>query len=555
MSNNIFGDDDDDFQLSDGNDVGQPAIQSRPVKATPPAEQRNPAVRRPLPTVDTAVPNTRRSLRNLPEPNQTIPNRNALPTHPNAQNQGGLPTAPNTTRGLPTQPSVKQPVVQQQQEPTYTHPEPVYVTPQPVVQQQEPVYTPPAPVYVEPEPLIHLAAEPYDDVDTDEPVYQTSTPEPLSYRKPEPTPRAVQRPVKREEPELEYAEEEEEETRPVRKKGRSEKTSPVKPAKKPATRTKKATADTEEKPPSRFRGARKSVLIIRIIAGVIIAVFIAAGVKTIFFPVQFPNSNVVTSVVKKNLGITAFPVAAGNQFVLSFTKDYLTIDPATRSQRTDLLKKYTTDSVASKLSSNNNTDKAVQKVIGDPIITSVKSVSDTEAVYTVAVQITADNWLYLAIPVYYDNTINGYTVSGTPAFVVTPPKAGKPVIDAPFTNDSTVATTAQANIQSFFIAWASSNAQDLSLLLTDDATIDAKAGLHGSLKFVKVSDFSVEKKVDGDPTINQRKAQATIVWANPNNPDITYEQTYNLVIFKQPNEKWYVSSVEGGAPDTKASSS
>lgn len=522
MSNNIFGDDDDDFQLLDGNDVGKPTIQSRPV-ATPQPVQEQPKlpVRRP---VDNVVPVTRRTMRNLPEAAQVAPPavRNTLPSRPNTQNTN----LPAVSRGLPTQPSVHQQPVQQVEE-------------KPVVQQ--PVYQAPEPTYVTPEP-----EERYPEP-TPEPVYRT--PEPVSYR--EPTPRAVPRPAKQVdlEPEIEFDEPEETKGNSGKQRGRKAKAVTQKPKKG------KAAQDTSEKAPSRFRGARKSVLVIRIIAGVVIAVFVATGAKTIFFPVAFPNSTVVTNVVKKNLGITAFPVEAGNQFVLSFTKDYLTIDPTTRSARTDVLKKYTSDSLASKLSSNNNTDKATQTVIGDPIITSVKSISDAEAVYTVAAQVTANNWLYLAIPVYFDKTVNGYTISGTPAFVVTPAKAGKPDIPSPFTNDSKIANVAQANVQSFFIAWSTSNTQDLSLLLTEDATIDAKAGLHGSLKFVKVNDFSVEKKTDIDPTANERKAQASIIWANPNNPDITYEQTYNLVIFKQPNDKWYISSIEGGAPETKASSS
>lgn len=518
MSGSIF-DNDDDFVLADGSDIGSAKSPAAPRPETP--------VR--------PVQNEVQSRRNLRSPG----------TRPS------LPPAPDMNRRLPT----SRPVAPTHQTPEPRQAEPEYRAPAPAPQQ----YTPPVP-QPQPEqyfpPVQQPARQELEPRLVEQPRYvePSNAVAPVNFpvreniRDIDPAPRN-QSPYQ----ELEqrstptYAEPE---------RNRSSLYDEEELAPKKGSRASKRTANNSkgkkaprEKKPSNFAGNRKWILVVRIIAATLALILLAAGAKSIFFPPTFPGQATVLGAVKKNLGITAFPTAAGEGFVSSFSREYLTITPKESSKKTEALKQYTIDVLATSIVSSSD-DTLAQNVTQGPIISGVESVDDNNAIYTVAAQLNGTRWVYFNVPVYFDKTANGFLVSGTPAFIAPPVKAADPKKPNDYENDTKLANDVTSNIQGFFQAWATSNKEGLGRYMTNDAPETAKIGLSNTFTFVSVSDIRVESKGSEDPKPNNRKAQATVVWADPTNPKITYRQTYNLELFKQPDERWYIANIEGGAAKT-----
>lgn len=539
VSGSIF-DEEDDFVLADGGDTGvtksnnsaRPELQPRPVTNRAPNETQ---------------PQTRRDLRAVNTTTRpTLPVLNMETRPPRT-----LPPAPETRRP---------PVAPQQQTPIAPRPTPVAPQPQPPVQREPEQYQPqpewntPA-VQNNPAPYQHAERQPEPQRYV-EPTYLHDTPTavaPVNFPVREPSRELAPmqnhvQPYQQTErppaPEVQghnqqsslYAEE----TPAPKKKGFG--------GGKPPAKGRAAKAPREKKP-SNFAGRRKTILVVRIIAGIIALVLLGAGVKSIFFPPQFPGQAMVLGAVRSNLGVTAFPAAAGEGFVSSFSREYLTITPKGNSDKIDALKEYTNDTLATSLIVAGD-DNAAQTVTQGPIISGVKSVDDTQAIYTVAAEVNGKRWVYFNIPVYYDKTKNGFLISGSPAFIAPPVKAVDPALKSEYTNDTKLANEVTSNIQGFFQAWATSNAEGLGRYMTNDAPETAKIGLNSAYTFVAVSDIRVEAKGPEDAKPNNRKAEATVSWADPANPKITYRQTYKLELFKQPDERWYIANIEGGAAKT-----
>ena len=523
MSGSIF-DNDDDFVLADGSDTGS--------AKSPSAARPEPIAPRP-----TEEPQTRRGLRAPTSSRPTLPSLPAetrsRPTLPPVPNTSSRPASTNPAPAYtpPAAPVFQEPV-RQQPEPTYRTPEPEQRYTPPVQQtHQEVERFPVEPQRSEPSravaPINFPVREEIRDID---PAPRSQNPyQELEQRSPAPY----------NEPERNRSSLYEEEPVPARgSRSGKRNTGKTKPAKQPRA-----------KKPSNFSGNRKWILIIRIIAATVAAILLISGAKAIFFPPTFPGQAVVLGAVKKNLGITGFPTAAGEGFVSSFSREYLTITPKESSKKTEALKQYTIDVLATSIVSSTD-DNLAQTVTQGPIISGVESVDDNNAIYTVAAQLNGTRWVYFNVPVYYDKNANGFLVSGTPAFIAPPVKAADPKKPNDYENDTKLANDVTSNIQGFFQAWATSNKEGLGRYMTTDAPETAKIGLNNTFTFVSVSDIRVESKGSTDPKPNSRKAQATVIWADPANPKITYRQTYNLELYKQPDERWYIANIEGGAAKT-----
>lgn len=327
---------------------------------------------------------------------------------------------------------------------------------------------------------------------------------------------------------------------------RSSPSSDNKPAKAGrAPREKKAKAD-KVKGPNRFSGGRSGVVVVRVFAVMIVAVLMLAGGKSIFFPTQIPDPTTITNVVKKRLGVTNFPAENGQAFVTSFTRLYLTVDPANISS-TDIYAPYMNSTLASSMTTSNGA-AGKQTITEGPIISGVKSVDDENAVYTVGVKLSSGtNWVYVDVPVYYDKDKVGFAVSGMPAFAPAPTKITAPQAGAPFERDAKLADSVKASVmEQFFPAWAASNTAGINLVVLADANSEAKIGLANAVKFVSIQDFTVEIKQTGDVDETTRKAQATVIWASPTDAKITYTQQYNMVLFRQPDNRWYIKELTSG---------
>jgi hypothetical protein len=320
-----------------------------------------------------------------------------------------------------------------------------------------------------------------------------------------------------------------------------------KPAK--ATRVPRGKQSKAEKAkgPSNFSGARSGVVVVRVFAIAVVTMLMLAGGKSVFFPTQIPDPTTITNVVKKRLGVTNFPTESGQAFVTSFAKLYLTVDPANLNS-TDVYGPYMSSTLASSMTASNGV-AAKQTITEGPIISGVKSVDDSNAIYTVGAKLSSGaNWIYVDVPVYYDKDNVGFAISGMPAFAPAPTKITAPQAGAPFERDSKLGDDVKASVmEQFFPAWAASNTAGINLVVLKDANSEAKIGLANSVKFVSIQDFTVEMKQSGDPAENTRKAQATVVWASPTDAKITYTQQYSLVLYRQPDNRWYIKQLTSGA--------
>lgn len=312
-----------------------------------------------------------------------------------------------------------------------------------------------------------------------------------------------------------------------------------------ASRAKKQKVE-KTKGPNPFSGGRSGVVVVRVFAVMVVTVLMLAGGKSIFFPTQIPDPTTITNVVKKRLGVTNFPAEGGQAFVTSFARLYLTVDP-TNISSTDIYAPYMTSTLASNMTASNGAS-GKQTITEGPIISGIKSVDDTNAIYTVGAKLSSGaNWVYVDVPVYYDKDKVGFAVSGMPAFAPAPTKITAPPAGAPFERDSKLGDSVKSSVmEQFFPAWAASNTNGINLVVLGDANSEAKIGLANAVKFVSIQDFIVEIKQPGDAEETTRKAQATVVWASPTDPKITYTQQYNMVLFRQPDNRWYIKELTSG---------
>jgi hypothetical protein len=333
-------------------------------------------------------------------------------------------------------------------------------------------------------------------------------------------------------------------------------------APKKATRNARATKNSKSKGsprkntkekdsgPGKFAGGRKSVLVVRVIAASVVLGLMGVGVNSMVNPPNIPTPSKVTQAVRTDLNITKFPTAAGNAFVTAFTKEYLTFEPNKRSEKSDALKVFTTDTLASSLVGASGPE-VVQAVLEDPVVSGVKSLDNNNAVYTVGAKVNT-GWVYLDVPVYYDEKINSFSISGTPSFVSPPVKPEKlPNVEAPYSNDSKLVSTIEGDLSSFFKVWSESNSGEIDRYINKElADVETKSGLQKTVTFVELAQLQVEKKTEDMPNQDTRRAQAKVRWASPAAPKITYEQNYDLVLKLGDQNRWYVADITGGVRAT-----
>lgn len=321
------------------------------------------------------------------------------------------------------------------------------------------------------------------------------------------------------------------------------------------TRAKKGAAVDEVEPQenfSRYTGERKRVKYSMIAAVTIIALLSAGGVKQFFFPEQIPSPDVVTSTVSEQLGFTQFPEELGMGWVALFTEEYLTIDPEAKISRDDRLAPFITDGTAASFNAGGGADTKVS-VTGGPFVSGVESIDDERAIYTVSAVVTGGKWVYLKVPVFYDSDRNAFTVYQSPSFVPRPQVADAPILDPEWLADATLSTEMQKHLTPFFESWGASDGQNLERFLLTDASVSARTGLQGAVKFQSLGSVSVEAYTSADGStddeaaenpMRERKAIAQVTWADPKQDGVTYTQNYDLVIYQQPDDRWYVKDID-----------
>jgi len=464
-----------------------------------------PLVSRPVITPQTQQPQGMPAQQRPVAPSQPL---TARPTTAPQQ----LPQAPVQPQPVQQHPIYREPVQQQYIEPKYIEPEPVYVEPEynpPTYQQPQQTFTP---QQAQPQPSYA-------------PAYATPAPQQNFTSQ-----QAVEQPSK--------------------KKGFA------------------------------FGGKRKVVLYIRAAIAIVLIIVSIAGVKSIFFPDKFPTQAQVINVVKDDLGVTAFPTDKANGFVIGFIKTYFTYDPENRQAREDALDKYidpdllnstkfqfqaaTDGEVIPPTEDTTQVDTPVdqtvqevpgskQEVVGEPVIVNINSVDDTNAVFTVEVDLTNGSTFYVEVPIYYNVDTNGMAISAPLAYV--PPVSFTDVPNdnhkVTWNDDPEVVKAFKSDLENYLTAWAKSDSTVISRYITTDATLAAKSGLNGVLVFNRVEELRVQAVDDETKDPSVRQAYVTVSWKDANNVNATYTQSYLLVIEQQPDDRWYVKDITGTVISTK----
>lgn len=302
-----------------------------------------------------------------------------------------------------------------------------------------------------------------------------------------------------------------------------------------------------EKPPSAFFGDRKRVLITNISAGVLCLSILGVGANAIFNPPYIPTPDDMAGLINQELNITTFNKESAKPIVSSFAREYFTHSP--EEDKAKKLSAYTTESMASDISASFTLATGTkQSISGEPQILEIKAVDDNNAVYTIGAKL-GSRWVYIDVPVFYNDTSKSYAISGVPTFVPPPTIAEiggeveKPESDTEIDTDVTAET--EENVRSFLKAWASSDSEALSRYITNDATRETRIGLQNTAYFSSMETYEVHFLPEGSPDEeNLRNATVTVIWGNTaKSPTIKYNQNFSLKLYKQPDNRWYIADI------------
>lgn len=502
--------------------------------------------------------NNKRQLPGLP------PVPGALPKPPTGNNSGApkLPTSlPNSgglNKGFPTRPSLPTPESEVAPEPprSGTFKRPSGLTVQAPVEQTQP-----------------------------EPPRQNPRPAPVA------TPSASE--------DFGFEDEEDEVPEPRKKKtsARKIKTKPPKNAGRKVT--------TKEQKGSAWGGKRKNVVIARVVVFGIVGLLAIGGIAS-----MIPKSSNLTasdttnilSQVRQNLNVTDFPKARGEGIAVSFTKLYLNIDPAQKSQRFEELKRYVSEDILAEIDphvateqelaaagsedaasyedTGTGTDEGIEEeepveVITDPgtpapTSTGVQLVTDgpylvksemfkggSAAIFTTMTEINNTRWVFLEVPMYWDSTTDAISISGSPTFsspidVATVPDREN---TSSWNNDREIEGIMKDSIAKYMKAWSESDTASITryLHLKDGkilSTTAAQTGLGDTVKFVKLNSFSVEgkKKPEEGASAQQvqdfreRDADISVTFLEPSS-GIAYTQNFRLIL-RYDNSNWFVYDIK-----------
>lgn len=316
---------------------------------------------------------------------------------------------------------------------------------------------------------------------------------------------------------------------------------------KPSKKKGMARKNKEDKPPSQFFGDRKRVLVTNITAGILLLSILGVGANAIFNSPYIPSPDDMSALVNEELNITKFDKEAAKPIVSSFTKEYFTHSP--EEDKAKKLSAYTTDTIAGEISGSLVLANGVkQSLSGEPQILKIEAMDDNNAIYTVGSKI-GSNWLYIEVPVFYNDATKSYAVSGIPSFIPPPTIAeiGAEIETPESDLESDVEVTEQTeeNVRSFLKAWASSDAEALSRYITNDATRETRLGLQNTAYFSSLENYEVYYTPEGTTDEeNIRTATMTVTWGNSaKNPTVKYNQNFELKLYKQPDNRWYIADI------------
>lgn len=341
----------------------------------------------------------------------------------------------------------------------------------------------------------------------------------------------------------------------------------------------KKASEKPTKQPKAYSGKRRNVLITRIVLASILGILVFNGVINLV-----PKTSVITSSdrdsiisqVRQNLNISTFPRTTGEGFALAFTTTYLNYNPTAASQRTATLETFANKEILDTISLRQATEEEIAKYglkVGEPgslsqtitqgpyVVDSLMFKGGTAALVTTMSQINNGGWVYMQIPLYFDEKTQKMSISGSPTFsppvqVATVPEAERGREDIGDTDQEVVSKIA-GDISSYLEAWVKSDSVSIERYLIKDsgkvtATLDAQEGLKNVVTYVGNSDLKVETKqrpetddAESLADFRTRIAEVNLTTLDPSS-GIVYTQKYRLLL-KYVNEDWFVQDIKNVA--------
>lgn len=341
-----------------------------------------------------------------------------------------------------------------------------------------------------------------------------------------------------------------------------------------AVLSKEEAKSTIRKKQAFYKNDRQKVKRIRILAGIVGGVLLAAGLFSFFPKATFSNdmNSIFTSVSWGNKFNSIMD--ASESFALKFSSDYLNRTETSEQYRSDKLETYMSGDSVTEVDFDLSTipdpkdsyDKGAviyQKIISGPYVDNFMNVEATQIAdmkvmdgngYLVTVIVSAyvqdyvnvedlpagvampslsPHWVYLSIPVVHNFDTKETSLYGYPTFVNPPLTKSYGDYAVPFdapdwkTNDDVLSDDAvlEARIEGFMAAWAKQDpstavSPELQGFLTQDHNVRVERGLNGAYQGNKdetiVADFAVEPmpKDTVATSTDVRKALVTVKWVN-----------------------------------------
>jgi hypothetical protein len=246
------------------------------------------------------------------------------------------------------------------------------------------------------------------------------------------------------------------------------------------------------------------------------------------------NSAKPAATATRGASSSSFPVSLAQAYALQFGAAYLNFSPASAAQRARDLSRFLPAGASPQLGWNG---AGTQRLLSEQVAgTSVTS--DHSAVITLLASIDSGRLIELAVPVYASHA--GMSVLAAPALLPAPAHAAPPPADAG-NSDPSAAAALQAQLPTFFSAYASGDRTTLARFTTPGAHID---GLGGTVTFGGID--SVFAPTGGA----RRTVTVTVTWnlgSGPRGNSITtapasLEMAYQLTVLRQ-GTSWDVESI------------
>ncbi len=223
---------------------------------------------------------------------------------------------------------------------------------------------------------------------------------------------------------------------------------------------------------------------------------------------------------------SGFPIAEAEAFAERLARDYMSYDEASPQTRRTLLAAY----LPAGVDVHAGWDGAGRQTVTASHAVDVAIEDAAAATVTVAVQLDASRWRYVAVPVQARE--GRFVAPALPWLVAAPEPADASEAEAgPLDRDGS--ESAWPALEVFFDAYARGAGTDLAYLSAPGSGI---RGLDGAVELEAVVDVAVQR---GDGSA--RAAHATVRWRDPIS-GAGLDQTYHLALV-QSDGRWLVSEI------------